>query len=203
MKSIVKNLFVGLFIAAYFLFASSPTVLAQGVVARSGDVADNVGSSSLTGVDGNKHVNFGFSGGYNLTDKITVLGEYSYLPMGSVSASEGGFSAHLQQLGGAVRFNFLSSKRVVPYAVAGFGYARSSSEDGITLGPDIANGNGFYLPFGGGASIYLGHHWGIRPEFRNEFQAFYSVPLRGWRGEYVALGTTSVFYQWGGRGMKK
>ena len=105
------------------LLALASTAWSQGVVPTSGDLSGTFGYSNLTGVDGNKHVNFGATAGFNLSRNITVLGEYSYLPMGSAPASEfvsgvtGSVSENYQQFGGAARFNLGSSKHFVPYAV--------------------------------------------------------------------------------------
>jgi hypothetical protein len=197
-------------VLAVALLVSSCPVRAQGVVAGSGEVAGTVGWSNLTGVDGNKHINFGGSAGANLTPSVTVFGEYLYLPMGSVSESVSGASASgsgdYQQFGGGARFNFASSKIVVPYAVAAFGYARLSANATVTVtgvgsGSASAALNGDYIGFGGGASIYFGKGFGARPEFRYERQEFYSGGSSA--GQNVVLVTGSLFYQWGGGEKKK
>jgi hypothetical protein len=166
-------------------------------VTRTGDIAGNAGYSNLTGIDNNKHVNFGFSGGANLTHRVTVLAEYNYLPMGSLNAPDGASaSGDYQQIGGAARFNLFSSKRVVPYAVVGYGYARQSRK--INGGSTSLNGD--YVNGGGGANFYLGRNWGVRPEFRYERQEFYAQGQSA--GQNVAWGTAGIFYQfrpWGGK----
>jgi hypothetical protein len=210
MKSIVRSALMGLCATAFVLLVLTNSLQAQGVVTGTGEIAGNVGFSNLTGVDGNKHVNFGASAGYNLSDKLTVLGEFSYMPMGSVNASVSGGSgsAHgnYQTYGGAARYNLGSSKSVVPYAVVGFGYARCSESANINVtglgsGSASASINGDYVNFGGGASIYLKKGFGLRPEFRYEHQEFYNSGASA--GQNVALGSVSVFYQFGGQGKKK
>lgn len=201
MQPVIKSALVRSCLAAVFLFLLSSPVWAQGVVARSGEVAGTVGFSNLTGVDGNKHVNFGASGGVNLTDRVAVVGEYTYLPMGSVSGGGASGSGSYQQFGGAARFSLDRSTRVVPYALVAFGYARDSEEVSVAgIGSGSGSLNGDYFGLGGGASIYLSRSLGIRPEFRYERQEFYQNGNSA--GQNVALGTVSVFYQWGGRGKK-
>jgi hypothetical protein len=199
MQTVSKNALVhSCFIAVFLLLLSSP-VWAQGIVSHSGDVAGTVGFSNLTGVDGNKHVNFGGSGGINLTDHLTVLGEYTYLPMGSVNLDGASASGSYQQFGGAARFNLGKSTKVVPYALGAFGYARQSANISIAgFGSGSGSLNGDYFGLGGGASIYLHKGLGVRPEFRYERQEFYQSGSSA--GQNVALGTVSVFYQWGGQG---
>ncbi len=210
MKASLKNVFVGLCSAAFLLLFLSNPVQAQGILGHSADLAGNIGFSNLTGVDNNKHINFGGSFGFNPSSRATILAEYSYLPMGSVSASSGGTSASVngdyQQFGAAGHFNLGSAKTVVPYALVAFGYARCTA--GLTVsvsGSGSASGsgslNGDYIGFGGGASIFFGKGFGLRPEFRYERQDFYVSGQS--LSQNVALGTTSLFYQFGGKGKKK
>jgi len=182
------------------LLAVSASIWAQsvsdnggGITSGSVDVSGNVGFSNLTGADNNKHVNFGGAGGVNLSPRITLLGEYTYMPMGSLT----GVAFNTQLVGVATRLNFGSFKRVVPYAVVGFGFDRlNGSESGVSV-----SANGSYAAVGGGASLYLGKSWGIRPEFRWERQ---EVTFSGLISDTnVVLGNASVFFQWGGRGKKK
>jgi hypothetical protein len=54
--------------------------------------------------------------------------------------------------------------------------------------------------FGGGASYYLGNHWGIRPEFRYELQhAWYKGPAEILTSNVADL-SGSIFFQFGGTG---
>ena len=63
MQPVIKSALVRSCFTAVFLLLLSSPVWAQGVVAHSGEVAGTVGFSNLTGVDGDKHVNFGASAG--------------------------------------------------------------------------------------------------------------------------------------------
>lgn len=205
-----KTIVYVFFAMAALLFGAS-TGRAQGVLAGSGDVAGTVGWSNLTGVDNKKHINFGGSAAANLSPGISVFGEYLYLPMGSIPASEivsgvgGTASGNYQQFGGGARFNFAASKVVVPYAVAAFGYVRESANATVTYDGETGTGsaalNGDYVGFGGGAHIYFGKGFGARPEFRYERQEFYSGGASA--GQNVVLITGSIFYQFGGGEKKK
>jgi hypothetical protein len=210
MQTILKNAFLGLCIAASFLLALSYPVRAQGSAAGSGDISGNVGFSSLTGADGNKHVNLGGSAGINLSHQITILGEYTYMPMGTLTDTGGigaaaSGSLSYQTIGGAARFNMRGSGIVVPYGIVGFGYARQSASvslvgAGVGVFPARGSLSGDYVNFGGGASIFLGKRFGLRPEFRYERQEFYVSGNSA--GQNIALGAVSVFYQFGGIGKK-
>lgn len=216
MQTLLKEISVRSFLAVVFTMVSTASVWAQsapdvglGVTANSLDIAGNAGFSNLTGVDGNKHVNFGGSTGVNLSDRITVLGEYSYLPMGSVSASSGGTSASVNGnyhlLGGAARFYLVRPRRGAPYALVDFGYARCTAGLGVNVsGVGSANAsaslNGDYAGVGGGASFYLGHNWGLRPEVRWDRQEYYYSGTS--LGQNVVRESVSVFFQWGGHGKR-
>jgi opacity protein-like surface antigen len=214
-QTLVKNVFVGLCFSASILLVSSAPVQAQ-VLAHSGEVAGNFGYATVLNSgnpDGDSHPFFGGSGAYNVTSNFTVLGEYFYMPLGSYNCAPpdavhalgvhpdvdfqeciGSTSEHVQHYGGAVRYNLLSKTRIVPYLVGGVGGARGS-------GDNFTSVNGYDFSAGGGVSFYIGHNWGVRPEFRYM------------RFEFSAGGTTvgsnapaesgSVFYQWGGRSIKR
>jgi hypothetical protein len=193
-------------IAALVVLLVLSTTLRAQVVAGSSDVAGNVGYSNLTGLDGNKHINFGGSYSYNSAARSTIVVEYSYLPMGSLKASGSGVSistsGNYQLFGVAERLNIGNSKHVVPYVLIGLGYDRCSASASVSatgLGSASAGAaiGGYYVGFGGGASIYLGNDWGIRPEVRADVQEFSDS------GTYVEQNavreSVSFFYQWGGK----
>ena len=195
MKTLVKNAISGLCIAASFLLISS-TLQAQ-VLARSGEVAGTVGYdyTNYYPPDGPTSTHFcGGSGGYNATPYISILGEYKYDPL-SISGSP--VTYYSQLFGGAARFNFSPSKKIVPYTIVGVGdYRFTASESGESV-----SFNGYYVNFGGGASVYCGKHWGIRPEVRYERQQ--GTFMGGSIHANVADVSGSIFYQWGGTGKKK
>jgi len=163
------------------------------VVPHSGDLAFTAGYSyigkgtNFNATDINRYA-LGFSGGANLNQSMTVLGEYNYFSMPQVQK----VNMNMQGYGGAVRFNLATYGRFVPYGVFGGGGARlTGSESGVSV-----TSNGGYFGFGGGANLYLGKNWGIRPEFRyNRF--FYT--FAGINGNTnVLTATAGLFFQFGG-----
>jgi hypothetical protein len=196
MKSIIRNAFLGLCATALFL-ALSNSAQAQ-ISAGSGDIAGNVGYSNLVGVDGNKHINFGGTLGYNFIPSSTLVFEYSYLPMGSVSGVNGNY----QLLGVADRWNFGGNEKVVPYVVVGFGYARCGASADLGGGATVsAAANGYYAGGGAGASFFLGKNWGIRPEFRYDEQAYSLDGTTTTQNAFRVSG--SLFFQFGGQSTSK
>lgn len=202
MHTFVKNAVSGLMLSALFLLVLSVPVRAQ-VLARSGEAAATFGYdyTSMTSVNPpsnilpHSHYFVSGSGGYNVTPYITALGEYKFDPL--VSASGSSDSWHSQLAGAAARFNFTPSKKIVPYAIVGAGYYRLT----VKAGSAIEVADSYYVNGGGGASIYCGKHWGIRPEFRYERQ--HAVYFGQIITSNVADVSGSIFYQFGGTGKKK
>ncbi len=196
MKTFVKDALAGLFLSVLFLLVMSAPVWAQ-VLAHSGEVAGTVGydHTSFTPSGGAPTSNhfYGGSGGYNVTPAISVLGEYKYDPLSDPIT----VTYHAQLFGGAVRYNFTPSKKIVPYAIVGVGdYRFTESAGGASF-----SYNGYYVNFGGGASVYCGKNWGIRPEVRYERQ---QVTITGISVHAnVSDVSGSIFYQFGGTGKKK
>jgi hypothetical protein len=193
-------------ISLVFLLAVS-TAFAQGISTGSGEVSGNVGFSNLKGADNNRHATFGGSALYNLSPVAGVGFEYHFAPMGSLTMGGVTATGHMQLFGGVGRFSLTDSGRVVPYAVVAVGannlHAAASSGN-ITVS---AGQNGFYFGFGGGASIYTGDNWGIRPEFRYVREHFNSTTIQGsafgsfGQNDYQA--SVGVFYQFGGKSTSK
>jgi opacity protein-like surface antigen len=170
----------------------------------SGEVSANVGFNNVstqiintlptTGIPLNKdYVQFGFSGGLNVTRQVAVLGEFNYLPLASVGPAY----VDAQLYGGAVRYSPINKSAIVPYVIASVGGTRVSGTDG---GYSLVK-SGSNLGVGGGVSIYLNHNWGIRPEFRYIHHSL--TALGNTYGLNTSTGTLAVFYQWGGRPEKK
>jgi hypothetical protein len=204
MQPFVKKAVSGLLFSALFLLVMSVPARAQ-VLAHSSEVAGTVGydhtsmTNNLTGSADNATSNhfFSGSGGYNVTSHITVLGEYKFDPLVAPPGSP--FTVHAQLSGGAARFNFTPSKKVVPYAIVGAGYDRMTA----TIPGLINIADGYYVNFGGGASVYCGKHWGIRPELRYERQHATFGPVNQILTSNVVDVSGSFFYQFGGKGKKK
>ena len=198
----LRNTLSCTFFATFFLLIIAPSLQAQ-VISHSGDIAGSVGfghgnfSTSLGSPETNNHVQYGGSAGYNFSPDLTVFGEYSYMPMGTFS----GVSFKTQLFGGGIRANFASSGKVVPYVTVAVGGNRfTGSESGVAV-----SANGYYVGFGGGASLYISRNFGVRPEVRYERQ---SVTLTAGGGSSTAssnvvVGSGSVFFQFGGEGKKK
>lgn len=194
MQFSVKNA-LRAFVAAVLVAVSAP-VFAQ-IAPGSVDVSAHIGFNNLTGVDNDKHVQFGFAGGVNLTHEFALLGEYTFLPQGSFNVLGAKVSAHYQNIGVAGRYSFLNKKNIAPYGVAAGGFARATASASIfgTSASDSANGG--YIGLGGGASFYLAPKWGLRPEVRWDRQMFHKNGSSSHVND--VRGTIAVFYQFGGR----
>jgi len=208
MKGIVWLLFVA---------ATSVVAVAQGVVPGSVEVSGNAGGDNQKGTDNKGHVNFGFGAAYNLSKPVTVGFDYAYQPLGTGDAGVGNgvddyaLSAkeHLQLFGGMARFSLLKNRHAVPYVVlAGGGVTLSANVTVTGYGPGAISGSssgsqsGGYAGGGGGVSVFLTHHLGLRPEVRYERLQFHSTDIDGYyahgNGTNEVEGTLAVFYQFGG-----
>ena len=206
MQRFVTNILAGLFLSALLVLVLSLTAKAQ-VLARSVDVAgafgyDHTSMTSVNPVSNSLPTSqyfFGGSGSYNVIPAITVLGEYKYDPL--VSPTGNPFKWHSQLAGSAVRFNFTPSHKIVPYGILGAGYDRITA----TIPGTYEYADGCYVNFGGGASVYCGKHWGIRPELRYERQ--HTTYGAGGSNQIITSNVADVsgsfFYQFGGTGKKK
>jgi hypothetical protein len=204
MRSILKCTIAALVV----LLTLSSSLRAQGITPLSGEVSANVGFNNViteivknyfnnnsTGIN-KEYVQFGFSGGINLTKHLAILGEFNYLPLATAATGYTG-SVDAQLYGGAVRYSLISANKIVPYVIAGGGGTRlavSDSYEGVTA---TVSKTGSNFGAGGGVSIYVGRNWGIRPEFR------YIRQNQNWDNVNYNLntysGTVAVFYQFGGK----
>ena len=177
------------FVALLVAFAASSH--AQ-VAPHSGDAGFNAGVNNAGSLQSNGTVSstafsYGGSAGYNLSENISVLGEFQYIPEGSFDK----VSANTQLYGGLMRYSF-GRGRVAPYVLVGGGGSRGSlGTSGLSVSV-----NGGYVGFGGGASVFLGKNWGIRPEFRYNDVFFSAAGTTSSAGMYQATG--GVFFQFGG-----
>jgi hypothetical protein len=152
------------------------------------DFSDNSGNSVTTG--GN--------GGYNIDRFIEAGGEFSFFndPQPSISGVNVGLK--ILDYGGLVRFNLAPASKVVPYGVFGIGGSRATAHASLGSSSASISENGYYLGFGGGASVYLRPSWGIRAEFRDNWNHF---TYQGSKNSTDALAMTcGLFYQFGGPG---
>lgn len=194
MKFSVKNA-LRVFAATLVVAISAP-VWGQ-IAPGSGDVSAHIGFNNLKGVDNDKHVQFGFSGGVNLSKEFALVGEYSYLPQGSVNVSGIKADGHYHNVGAAVRYSFWHKGRFVPYAVAAGGYSRVTASASYLGASGSDSANGGYVGLGGGSSLYVAHNWGVRPDVRWDRQAWSKNGSSGHRNDVRV--TVAVFYQFGGR----
>jgi hypothetical protein len=202
-RTFVKNAISGLALSALFLLVLPAPARAQ-VLAHSGEVAGTIGydNTSMTSVNPvsttlpTSDYFYGGSGGYNVAPYITVLAEYKYDPLVAVTGNP--FSWHSQLAGSAARINLMPSKKVVPYAIVGAGYIRLTATDGSIY----EYSDGYYVNVGGGASVYLGRHWGVRPEVRYERQhtTYGAITPNQIITGNVADVSGSLFFQFGGSG---
>jgi len=203
MQTFAKNAVAGLLFSTLFLLVMSAPACAQ-VLARSGEVAGAIGydHTSMTSNPSappypTSYYFYGGSGGYNVTPHVTVLGEYKFDPL--VAPTGNTYKWHSQLAGSAARINFTPSKKIVPYAIVGAGYDRLTA----TTTGTVEYSDGYYVNFGGGASVYCGKHWGIRPELRYERQHTEYGPAHESITSNVVDVSGSFFYQFGGAGKKK
>ncbi len=201
MRSILK---FSISVAALVALLTLSTPVHAQVAARSGEVSGNVGFSNLNGIDNKKHIAFGGSGAYNLSDWTAIGFEYNYQLMGSKAEFHGtNTTGHLQTYGLLVRISMTKSRRVDPYALIAAGGATVTAVASNQYATESGSQHGFYGGFGGGVSFFAGHNWGIRPEVRFERQHYMATTIDGIPApssnlSYV-LGTVSVFYQFGGK----
>ena len=201
MQTLITKTVVRVVLPALFLVVLSISARAQ-VLSRSGEASGTIGydhtsfsSNPASPVYPTSTHFFGGSGGYNVTPYITALGEYKYDPL---NYAVSGATYHTQLAGGAARFNFTPTNKVVPYAIVGAGYDRLTAN---FSGEGSVFADGYYVNFGGGVSYYLGKNWGVRPEVRYERQH------TSYEGQTISANVVdlsgSFFYQFGGTGKKK
>jgi hypothetical protein len=160
------------------------------------EVAGLGGGATLNG-GGGSHPVFGGSAGVQLLDHLHIFGEVNHLHILNVDAVDASgnpltVSAGLTNFGGGVDYSFGSpGSRVRPYVLVSLGVGRiSAGTEGISAGV-----NSFYSGFGGGARVYLGKHWGIKPEVRVQH---YIAALLGQIGTYTGVYYTGgVFFEIG------
>jgi hypothetical protein len=176
--------------------------LAQGILAGSFELSGSGGITNLNGVDNKKgHGAFGFTGLYNLDRSVAVGAEYNYLMLGSLS--EGGVTENenLQMYGALARVTVFSNGFIAPYVVLSGGGNRLHATVSAGNLSDSASQLGGYFSTGGGVSIFLGHGFGVRPEFRYERQQFAATTIDGTPvsggGQNDVRGIVALFYQFG------
>ena len=193
--------------AVSFLFLSALSVCsrAQGVMRNSFDVSANGGITNLDGVDNKKgHGSFGFAAGYSAGSRATLSAEYNYLMLGSLTVNGATGKEDLQLYGAGLRIAIVNTRLVVPYVVVAGGGNRLGATATSGGASSSASQSGGYFGAGGGVSLYVGHGFGVRPEFRYERQQFKATTVGGFSvaggGQNDVRATVALFYQFGGRG---
>jgi hypothetical protein len=199
----VRCTFKSFCVSITFLLAVSLPALAQGIARGSGEASGTFGYAHVNGVTSYNHFVLGGSAFYNINQYFAAGFEYKYTPLGSETIGGVNGTEHLQTYGGAARFAFSGSGRAVPYAVVGFGAVDEKAIASYQGVSESASQGGYYVSFGGGATIFGGQNWGVRPEFRFERQQFDGTSVGGLPvaafGQNDVQGTVSVFYQFGGK----
>jgi len=166
------------------------------VWAQGAEVSGFGGAATLNG-GGGTHPVFGGSGGVQLADHLHIFFEVNHLHLLNVSTVDASgnpttVGAGLTNFGGGVDYSFGSpGSKVRPYVLTSVGDGRiGASAEGVSAGV-----NSFYVGVGGGARVYLGKHWGIKPEVRVQH---YVATVLGETGTYTGVYFTGgVFLELG------
>jgi hypothetical protein len=184
-----RALKTGLSLACFLVAATAWSQVAPG----SGDVSFNIGYDHFSSLNG---FAWGGAGETALTQYVAIGAEFNdYRVSQNMSGVNG--ALHLIDYGALGRFNLVPNSKVVPYGLCALGGSHASvsaSSGGITA--SASAGNGYYLGFGGGASIYLSPNWGVRAELRDNWNHISGSGINAF-----AM-TGGIFYQFGGHKKK-
>jgi len=209
MQPFLKSSFVRRCSLVLVLVALSATARAQRAP-LSLDGAANVGAYSLTpynftnNLNNTTHMELGATAGINLIKQIAVVGEFNYLPQGTSTLTGSNYELIYKMAGAAVRYTPFQYKRFAPYLVGGGGYIQLNANLNSGSQPSGTQ-NGDYVSYGAGVSIYVWHHFGVRPEFRQDREDTSTLSGGGLPGtvrQNANRGTVGVFYEFGGRKSK-
>jgi len=153
-----------------FVVVMSIASYGQGVVPHNLEVTGQLGLVSGIG----SHGSFGGSLGGPITDRLTLSGDLSYIPLGgsnvTILGSSLRSSAKAFNFNGNLQYQFNPFRGgTVPYAGAGLGFLHSSfdaSSNVVGSGFNISGSStDMYFNVGGGLRYYVKERWGFRPEF--------------------------------------
>ncbi len=202
----LRALKTGLTLACFLVAATGWSQVAPG----SADVSYNIGynhvgagpNDDFAPQSGNSFTTGG-NGGININQYIEVGGEFNFFQDPQPEFSPVSASIHILNYGALARFNLAPNSKVVPYGLFAFGgsHATASASEGGDSGS--VSENGYYVGFGGGASIYLGQNWGVRAELRDNYNHFSAPGGGGTDSTNVVAMTGGVFYQFGGHSARK
>jgi hypothetical protein len=193
--------------AVAVIFAASIAAHAQ---RNTVEVAAGGGYSYLdtgrVGIEGYKnHGTMDASVSYNVLKNLSAGFEYAFTPLHSetVGTSNGNAtgSVDVHNYGAVVRVGLFKAKALMPYvSVTGGGLdLKFSAKQGNLSGSQSFKGG--YLGAGVGMNAYLGHGFGVRPEFRYERQQLkdsaqnYDIFAGNGRNQLNLTG--SLFYTFG------
>ncbi len=107
------------------------------------------------------HFTYGGTGAFRLGDNVHIFGEFGFATLLSETISSVTATAKVANYGGGADYSFRSStSRVRPFVAAGLGVGHFYVTGG---GISATVDNALYTEFGGGARVYLGKHWGLKP----------------------------------------
>jgi opacity protein-like surface antigen len=149
--------------------AVSPSLFGQDEPAR---LEGTAMAGVLTGIG--THGMVGGSIAAAIRNRFSVVGELSYIPLGSdtidVLGVRSEFSAKAISFNVGGQYQLREFRRVLPYVGAGVGFLHSSSNSSVTTtfqGFDFEDGSSttnVYLNLGGGARYHVNDRWGVKPE---------------------------------------
>jgi hypothetical protein len=143
------------------------------------------------------HPAYGAAAAFRLGDNVHLFGEFSSAKLLTETISGVTASAKVMNYGGGADYSFGSSKsKLRPYVTAGFGVGHfSASGPGISL----TINNALYGEVGGGVRLYLGKHWGLKPEARYQrYSSSQSSLLQATiAGSNAVAYTGGLFFQFG------
>lgn len=200
----LKALKIGLSLACFLVAATAWSQVAPGSAEVSYDIGYNhvgAGPNNDFAPQGGNSFTTGFNGGYNLNQYIEVGGEFNFFQDPQPEFSPASASIHILNYGGLARFNLAPQSKIVPYGVFAFGGSHATASASLGGQSGSESENGFYVGFGGGASIYLSPNWGVRAELRDNYNHF---SFQGSTDSTNILAMTGgIFYQFGGHSGKK
>lgn len=160
------------------------------------EVSGSLGLTSASGYYDGNHLNAGGAFGFNLGRIAHLFGEVNYMPMGKVSYYGYEAESKIMNYGGGLHLRIPVNEKVEPYGLLSFGLGQF--KDKISYLGDSTQNNA-YFGLGGGARIFLGKNWGVRPEIRyqsyaGDLDSEYGAEDRG----HVVTASGGIFFQFGG-----
>jgi opacity protein-like surface antigen len=152
------------------------------VIATSGYAQNTeVGKMEFTGQAGivggiGTHASLALSGGSAINDRVFVLGEFSWIPLGGASTTvttpnnffELASSGRIYTFMAGAHYQLNQFRSFIPYAGGGLGLVHSSgsvtqTNNGVTTETTFSSDD-IYVSLGGGARYYVNERWGFKPE---------------------------------------